>query len=282
MENKTSLISVIIPLYNKEKSIRATIESVLDQSYKSFELIVVDDGSTDTSVDIVKSFDDSRLFLYQKENGGVSSARNYGVKHANGDWIVFLDADDLLLDNALDVLLDLAISKRQKIACANFYINENRAENLFIKTKKEGIVQDGFKAWSVMRCFPRTGCTIISRDIAKKHPHNEQLTRYEDAEVIFNLFRDYTLATSATPTLIFKKEYNQLSKNLSNPANDFVAHLDFKRKKFWEKVALGGILYSGLKSYKSRTIQFLIVYKHYICYAYLSKLISFAANRLQS
>lgn len=88
------LISVIVPLYNKEKHICSTITSILNQSYNDFELIIVDDGSSDKSVEIVSKIEDPRVILVRKKNGGPASARNLGVKKASGKWIYFLDADD--------------------------------------------------------------------------------------------------------------------------------------------------------------------------------------------
>lgn len=89
-------ISVIIPLYNAEKYIAKCIESILRQSYENFELIIVDDGSTDNSYDSVKNFHDERIVFLSKENGGVASARNMGLDHAKGEYCVFVDADDVL------------------------------------------------------------------------------------------------------------------------------------------------------------------------------------------
>mgnify|MGYP001196193873 CR=1 FL=1 len=88
------MISVVIPLYNKEAFIAETLESVLSQTYSNFEVIVVDDGSTDRSVAVVRSFSDDRISLFEKTNAGVSVARNYGVDQAKYPWIAFLDADD--------------------------------------------------------------------------------------------------------------------------------------------------------------------------------------------
>lgn len=96
--------SVIIPLYNKEKLIQRTLDSVLSQTYVSFEVVVVNDGSTDSSQTIVESNHDSRIRLYNKSNGGVSSARNYGIEKAQNSWIVPLDADDIMLPHALQTL----------------------------------------------------------------------------------------------------------------------------------------------------------------------------------
>lgn len=89
------MISVIIPLFNKQGSIKSTIESVLNQSYPDFELIVVNDGSSDSSKEIVEGFEDARVHIINKINGGVSSARNEGIRYSNGDWLAFLDGDDL-------------------------------------------------------------------------------------------------------------------------------------------------------------------------------------------
>lgn len=86
--------SIIIPLYNKESYISKAISSVLSQTYTKFELIVVDDGSTDNSCKVVESFTDARIKLIKKNNGGASSARNYGIQAAQYKYIAFLDADD--------------------------------------------------------------------------------------------------------------------------------------------------------------------------------------------
>ena len=101
------MISVIIPLYNKEQIIEKCIQSVLTQDYNDFEVVVVNDGSTDRSAEIVKRIDDSRVRLIEQENGGPSKARNTGVKNAKGEWIVFLDADDEFLSptNIINILL---------------------------------------------------------------------------------------------------------------------------------------------------------------------------------
>src|SRR5690554_2358538 len=88
------MFSVVIPLYNKEKYISLTLKSVLNQSFKDFEILIVNDGSTDRSVEVVKKFDDSRIRLVDQPNAGVSAARNKGIKEAKFDWVAFLDADD--------------------------------------------------------------------------------------------------------------------------------------------------------------------------------------------
>lgn len=101
------LVSIIIPLYNKEKYIESVIDSVLKQSFQDFELIIVDDGSTDRSVSIVESINDYRIRLVQKSNGGVSAARNFGLQFVSSDLVFYLDADDILMPNTLETLYGL-------------------------------------------------------------------------------------------------------------------------------------------------------------------------------
>lgn len=89
-----TFFSVIIPLYNKESSIKNTVQSVLEQAYKNFELVVINDGSTDCSAEIVKSFNDNRVRLIHQANQGVSVARNRGIKESKYNWLALLDGDD--------------------------------------------------------------------------------------------------------------------------------------------------------------------------------------------
>ena len=96
--------SVVIPLYNKEKFIGNTLQSVLGQTFSDFEVVVVDDGSTDSSAATVKQFTDSRIQYYSKENEGVSTARNFGINAAASDFIAFIDADDFWYPDFLQTM----------------------------------------------------------------------------------------------------------------------------------------------------------------------------------
>jgi len=101
-------VSVVIPLYNKEKYIRRAIASVLSQTFRDFELIIVNDGSTDNGPAIVRKFTDSRIHLVDQENQGASGARNRGIEESRGELIAFLDADDEWLSDHLDTIVALA------------------------------------------------------------------------------------------------------------------------------------------------------------------------------
>ena len=131
------MISIIIPLYNKEKCIEKTIKSVIDQTYRDLEVLIVDDGSTDKSKMIVNSIHDKRIRYVYKENGGVSSARNLGVKMVKSDWILFLDADDFLLPNALDSAVRTINSyPNAEIIVGGFLVNDNGRK----KTDRKSVV----------------------------------------------------------------------------------------------------------------------------------------------
>jgi len=100
---KNPTISVIIPTYNRANFIDVAIKSVLNQSYQDFEIIIVDDGSTDNTEEIVKNFNDFRInYFFHKFNQGISAARNTGIKACQGKYIAFLDSDDEWLPEKLD------------------------------------------------------------------------------------------------------------------------------------------------------------------------------------
>ena len=98
-------ISVIIPTYNRAYIIEDAIKSIMSQSCTGLEVIVIDDGSTDDTQAIVESINDPRLHYYYKSNGGVSSARNFGIAKARGQFVAFLDSDDFWPNNFLEALL---------------------------------------------------------------------------------------------------------------------------------------------------------------------------------
>lgn len=132
-------VSVVIPAYNCERYIARTIDSVLAQTRPADEIIVVDDGSTDKTADVIRSFGD-RVILIQQENAGASAARNTGIKAASGDWIAFLDGDDEWLEGCLQKHGDLLERNRHlQWTSGNFWLchcdqNHLRREKLPVQT----------------------------------------------------------------------------------------------------------------------------------------------------
>ena len=120
------LVSVIIPAYNHQRFIEASIRSVIEQDYKNIELVIINDGSTDKSLLKVNDLKDSRIQIFSIKNHGVSHARNYGIKKANSQYICFLDADDFWYENHLSELKLLLESYPN---CGMFTTAYNRKKN---------------------------------------------------------------------------------------------------------------------------------------------------------
>lgn len=125
---KQPLVSIITPIHNGEKTVRETIESVLSQNYKNYEMIIVDDVSTDNSVKIIKEYqtNDKRIKLFQLEKqGGASVARNYALKQAKGKYIAFLDCDDLWYQEKLEKQINFMEKNNIDFCYADYeYIND--------------------------------------------------------------------------------------------------------------------------------------------------------------
>lgn len=134
--NRSTLISVVIPLYNKEASIATALDSVLAQTYQDFEVVVVDDGSTDDGAVIVEQYADPRIRLVRQENAGVSAARNKGIAEAKGEYVAFLDADDEWLPGFLEEIVALQQEFPECRAQATSYLINSRGEKSTIELHK--------------------------------------------------------------------------------------------------------------------------------------------------
>lgn len=195
------MISVVIPLYNKEASIKQSLMSVLSQSCQDFEVVIVDDGSTDNSVAKVEEIQDSRIRLIRQENGGPSKARNTGVKNAKGEWILFLDADDELLPNAITNLWD-GVKNHQlsDFICAPFYVVNNSKSRLACKYQ-DACVKNPYKGHFYGCLVPRTGALICKKKICLSNPFDERIRRFEDLEWLFRLYKYIKVFTISKPVL---------------------------------------------------------------------------------
>lgn len=193
------MISIIIPLYNKEKCIRKTIDSILNQkNFSDFEVVVVDDGSTDKSCEIVASYQDPRIKLYKKKNGGPSSARNYGVQKAEGQWIIYLDADDTFFDYTLSLFHKTSL-KHPQYNCFSGNIARVDDKGLrVVNPMAEGEITNPYRAWLTKRFCSRTGAAMYRKYILTKYPFDERYRRFEDLEQSLRIMKNekfYNLST---------------------------------------------------------------------------------------
>ena len=131
------LISVIVPIYNVEKYLNKCIESIINQSYSNLEIILVDDGSKDSSGIMCDSYilKDKRIKVIHKENGGLSDARNVGIDKAKGEYIVFIDSDDWIDEKMIEILYNIIKKNNSDISICDYFL----AYNEEIQTQKEDI-----------------------------------------------------------------------------------------------------------------------------------------------
>lgn len=209
------MISIIIPLYNKKDCIKETIQSVLSQSFIDFEIVIVNDGSTDHSLEVVQTFSDERIRIIDKPNGGVSSARNKGIEEAKGEWLLFLDADDKLLKNGLSTLYNIHLKYPTADVCAgnfNIFFSKNAIKK-GCTYQHEGIIDNPFKlrwhkTWNL-----RLGAFIINkRCLAKVPGFHSVMTRGEDTYFTDSLITNFKIAY--LPICVM--EYNRENSSLSN------------------------------------------------------------------
>ena len=147
----TPLISVVIPAYNAEQFLDETLESVLSQTYENWECIIVNDGSTDNTESIAKKWceKDARFCYFYKENSGVSDTRNLGIKEARGEYIAFLDADDILTPDSLEVRINVLIEQNVDLVATKLQhftdklpkVSKNNARQDVLYYAKEGLTQ---------------------------------------------------------------------------------------------------------------------------------------------
>ena len=244
------MLSIIIPLYNKQAVIARTIESILSQSYINWELIIVDDGSTDGSDEVVRLYlGDQRIRYIRKPNGGVSSARNRGIKEAKGEWICYIDADDYFLPEGLKTMVELAEKYNVKVAAGRFLIEIKKKRFPGVNGKREGVLEDNFKEWFFNRVITRAGAAVFHAELLKNHLFDETLSRYEDAKSLFEILRENRMAYTPIDVMTYSLDNLGLSGKVADFSKDFIFSMNFDGKSYWEKMLLGDMLNQGLKLY---------------------------------
>jgi len=186
-------ISVIIPTYNRANLIGKSIQSVLNQTYQDFEIIVVDDSSTDSTEDVIKNLDDLRIiYIRHKENKGPSAARNTGIKVANGEYIAFQDSDDEWFPEKLEKQLDLFNNSAHEVGVvySGFYRIEpdkKRYIPLNRVTQKEGNIHNELLKGN----FIGAPAVLIKKKCFEKTNFDEDLHALEDWDLWIGISKYY-------------------------------------------------------------------------------------------
>ena len=267
-------ISVIVPVYNVEQYLPRCIDSILSQTFTDFELLLIDDGSTDKSGMICDEYakKDSRIRVFHKENGGVSSARNLGLDNAEGEWIFFSDADDILELNAFQIFIFKVDSIDTDIVMAGYRVYaRNNAINNEINNESDKLLSrnEALKEMYQPTDFPYQGylwCKLFRSSLIQKHQlrYNEKLYFNEDRLFIVQFLCCSKKSVAYTTRVVYnyichssgameslKKRYNKKF------ATDFDAYILMKEVIFnycdntrIHQLALKGIMDSYVANHK--------------------------------
>ncbi|MDR1544515.1 MAG: glycosyltransferase [Prevotellaceae bacterium] len=239
------MFSIIIPLYNKAKYVEKALQSVVNQTFKEFEIIVIDDGSTDNSLNVVRNFQIfkfSNLKIIQQQNSGVSVARNNGVKIAKYDYIVFLDADDWWAENYLEEMVKLINDFPDAALWASSYFKVKNGKNI---PAKIGVAEnfergyfDYFEAYSRSPYMPVNPITAT----IKKSVFNEmggfkpKLKLGEDFDLWARIALKYRTALINKQLAFYNQDVEQQSRGvvfekIYEPTTHFIFNLDYLQEQ---------------------------------------------------
>ncbi|ABO49923.1 glycosyl transferase, family 2 [Desulforamulus reducens MI-1] len=205
------MISVIMPVYNGAEFLKETIESVLNQTEKNFELIIINDGSTDQSEDVILSFSDPRILYFKQENSGAAAARNRGLEKACGDFVVIQDADDISLPNRFEVLKSQFTSPTVGIVHSDVLLinEENHPMGYWAASNIEKS--------SMLRFFLKIGTPFNNNSLMLRRKALENL-RYdpslrigEDTEMISHVAKSWDAVHVPKPLLLYRRHTNNLT-----------------------------------------------------------------------
>jgi glycosyltransferase involved in cell wall biosynthesis len=181
--------SIIIPLYNKEQYIEDTLQQVFDQTFSDYEIVIVDDGSTDRSYEIVQAIKDKRIRLIQQKNAGPSSARNRAIREARGKFITFLDADDSWMPEKLERHYEIH-DKNPDIfwSCSAYRIVRSGGVQ-HIRYRNTGVVEDAVDALLEYSLWPWTSAVVIKKEVFtnRRFFFDEKISRSEDIELWYKM-----------------------------------------------------------------------------------------------
>ena len=214
MKSNLPLVSVIIPTYNRVDKIRYAIDSVLGQDYPRLEIIVVDDGSVDNTREVLRDFKNIK-YIY-KENGGVASARNKGLQEAIGEYIAFLDSDDMWGKNKLALQMELALRNPQLgIIYSDIYFSNDQGKRMpkkqtGVKFFRGTVLEELFK-----QPFIPTSSVVVKKECFESIGFfDEKFTVAEDSDMWLRISKDYTIDYIDKPLVCFcEGSLSSLSKD---------------------------------------------------------------------
>jgi glycosyltransferase involved in cell wall biosynthesis len=211
----TNKISVVIPVYNGEKCIRESVESVLKQTFLDIEVIVINDGSTDTTLEIIQSITDSRLKIFSYINAGLAASRNRGITHSTGEYISFIDADDLWTVNKLESQFQ-ALQENKKAAVAYSWTDYIDDQSKFLKAgRRITATGDIYNQLLVVNFLENGSNPLITREaLTTVGGFDESLPAAEDWDMWLRLAAGYEFILVPEAQILYRVSVNSMSANL--------------------------------------------------------------------
>jgi glycosyltransferase involved in cell wall biosynthesis len=215
MSSSTPLVSVIIPAFNSEKTIQETIESVLNQTFSNFELIIINDGSQDATLDIINSIKDSRLKVFSYANTGVAASRNRGFAQAVGEFISFLDADDLWTPDKLEAQLK-ALQENSQVAVAYSWVDHIDESSKFLRPSSHNTLNGNVYTALLQGNILANGSNALIRAQALKAvgSFNSSFTPAEDWDLYLRLASLYHFVAVPSPQVLYRITSTSASNNV--------------------------------------------------------------------
>ena len=228
------LVTVIIPTYNREATIKRAINSVLGQTYKEVELIIVDDGSTDNTVEIIHSYRDKRIKLVSLSgNCGANIARNTGIKLAKGEYIAFQDSDDEWLEDKLEIQINYMEQTDKKVCYCPYILYEDTMKTI-IPDPAENIEQYGEKINETLKkgnVVPAPALVIHKQVVETVGMFDESMRRLQDYEYVIRICQSYGIAYIDKPLLNAYRMKNCISNDkealIESFKQIFIKHIHF-------------------------------------------------------
>lgn len=251
MKNKP-LVSVIVPVYNVEKYVGECLDSILNQTYKNIEVLMVNDGSTDNSAKLCKEYEkkDKRFKLYSKKNGGLSDARNYGLDRMKGDYVCFADSDDIIHPDFIKILLDSLKNKYSIASCryatfskkSDLKKHNNKSTEIIIEDSKKYLEKTYYQQNKALYSVS-VGNKIFEADVFKKVRFKKGIL-YEDFAVIDQLIlQKDNIVLIDSPLYFYRKNQSGITKSAYNKkTEDMIIICDNLLEKFKEDKTLTAAL----------------------------------------
>lgn len=261
--------SIVIPLYNKAQSIGNTLLSVLNQNYQNFEIVIVNDGSTDDSIEAVSTIEDDRIKIVHQKNQGVSAARNKGVEQSQYDWIAFLDGDDLWEANHLEEIIKMmADFPDEFIYVTSFEYSDKRFMYKHKREKEIFKIENYFKE-AVREHLLWTSIVVINKLCLNEiGGFNTNLTRGEDIELWSRIAKSFNIIKSLKITAVYRIDSENRTGLTNNIEKTHVYYLPIKNtRNIYEKNYYKHILFTRLMSYLKRA-ELKSVYKLIVRYQF--------------